>query len=126
MNFSLVVVEINSFDCKIYGQIPQGLLHGFVPFSCRFWCVVLFGNLAWQSLLLRLGGCRNAIMGGFGNISFAEGSLVIVRQCFFTMFEMLGNFGWYVIAKTTLSVFGLFTFFKISFLSSFAAFLIAF
>jgi hypothetical protein len=76
LNLSFVCVEMISFDLSTYGQIPQGLLHGFVPVICLFWYCLGFGSLAWHSLLLRFGGCLNAIIGGWGNISLALGSLL--------------------------------------------------
>jgi hypothetical protein len=82
VNLSFVCVEMNSLDLSTYGHIPQGLLHGLVPVVCLFWCCLVFGSAARQSLSLRLGGCLYAIMGGSGNISFAFGSLLRVRQCF--------------------------------------------
>jgi hypothetical protein len=50
-NFCPVVVEMNSFDLRTKGQIPQGLLHGLVPVN-NLSCLLFLGNLAWHNLFL--------------------------------------------------------------------------
>jgi hypothetical protein len=64
---------MNSFDVFMKGQTLQGSLQGFTPLSfllAWFWV----GSLALQSILLKLGGCLKASIGGFGKIFFIFGS----------------------------------------------------
>ena len=92
LNFSFVVVLMTSFEVNTYGQIPQGLLHGFVPKICLL-VLPWVGNFAWHNLFFKFGGCLYAIIGGAGNISFVFGSLIIDLQCFLITLAMLGSFG---------------------------------
>ena len=107
------------------GQIAQGVLQGFTPSNTLGALVFTAGSFARTNTLLRFGGCLNATIGGFGYVCNIFASLVMVVQCFFTIEDTLGSFGLYVTAKTTLSFGFLVTFFKVSFLSSCRALLMA-
>ena len=63
----------------------------------------LVGSLALMSKDLRLGGCLNASIGGFGKIFFWVGSCTMVFQCVLTIVDTLLRQGWYLIARITLS-----------------------
>ena len=84
------------------GHRLHGSLHAFIPMSFLF-VVLSFGSFAWHNKLLRFCGCLNASIGGLLKVLSRLGSFVIVLQCFLIMFDTLGNLGFYVSARTTLS-----------------------